>query len=556
VNEPVPVPAGGQAIASPPPSLLTPLTDPAGGDALARLRTFGGQPGVRRMLPWFVGLAALGGAALAWTELTPAPQRTLYTELADGERASVVGALDKANIAYRIDRDTGALSVSESDYYRARMLVASDNALATPESGDQLLNSLPIGASRTLEGERLREAREHDLMLTIMQIDGVEGARVHLAEPERSVFVREDTPPSASVMVRLARGRHLSDSQVRAIVNLVASSVPGLSTDAVRVVDQGGQLLTARNNADGDRLELQARMEDKLRGQVEQLLTPMLGQGNFSTEIQVDLDLDQVTAARENYDKQGAVRSENQQASQAAVPQPALGVPGTLSNSPPPPATPKAGPPTPTTPTSGAPTPMSSDSSSSRTYELGREVQVSQAAPGKVKRLTVAVAVSNAAKGSKPADVAELQQLVSAAVGADPGRGDQVAVVVRSFQPDVPEKTPFYEAAWFAPLLRALTVLGAVLLVLLLAVRPLLKLLRPPAPPEPEDAADAAAREAEEVAALIAAPAIDPETGRADRETLTRKVGIAQRLAADQPDRAASALRQMLAQPAPEPAMQ
>ena len=127
------------------------------------------------------------------------------------------------------------------------MLVASDNALATPESGDQLLNSLPIGASRTLEGERLREAREHDLMLTIMQIDGVEGARVHLAEPENSVFVRENTPPSASVMIRLAHGRHLTDSQVQAITNLVASSVPGLSPDAVRVVDQAGQLLTGHD---------------------------------------------------------------------------------------------------------------------------------------------------------------------------------------------------------------------------------------------------------------------------------------------------------------------
>jgi flagellar M-ring protein FliF len=556
VNEPVPVPSGSQPIAASAPSLLTPLTDPAGGNALARLRTFGGQPGVRRMLPWFIGLAVVGGAALAWTELTPAPQRTLYAELADGERASVVGALDKANIAYRIDRDTGALSVSESDYYRARMLVASDNAIATPESGDQLLNSLPIGASRTLEGERLREAREHDLMLTIMQIDGIEGARVHLAEPERSVFVREDTPPSASVMVRLARGRHLSDSQVQAIVNLVASSVSGLAADAVRVVDQSGRLLTAKNRADGDRFEFQARMEDKLRGQVEQLLTPMLGQGNFSTEIQVDLDLDQVTAARESYDKQGAVRSESAQASQAVVPQPAVGIPGTLSNSPPPSATPKAGPPVPTTPASDMPTPMSSDSSSSRTYELGREVQVSQAAPGKVKRLTVAVAVSSAVRGSKPADIAQLQQLVSAAVGANPARGDQVAIVFRSFQPGIPERTPFYEATWFAPLVRALTALGAILLVLLLAVRPLLKLLRPAAPPQSDDTVEAAARDAEKVATLIAAPAINPETGRADREALNRKVGIAQRLAADKPDRAASALRQMLAQPATEPAVE
>ena len=176
--------------------------------------------------------------------------------------------------------------------------------------------------------------------------------------------------------------------------------------------------------------------------------------------------------------------------------------------------------------------------------KLGREVQVSTGAPGRIRRLTVAVAVSSAARGAKPADIAQLQQLVSATVGADPARGDQVAVVARSFQPDLPEQTPFYEAAWFAPLVRAVTMLGAVLLVLLLAVRPLLKLLKP----APGAAARALIAGNENAAAVIAAPTVDPETGLADAELLSRKVGIAQRLAADKPDRAASALKAMLAQ--------
>ena len=103
-------------------------------------------------------------------------------------------------------------------------------------------------------------------MLTIQQIDGVESVRVHLAQANKSVFVREDTPPTASVMVRMARGRQLSDSQVSAIVNLVGASTPGLSPDAVRVVDQNGRLLSDKASADADRLELQVRMEEKLRG--------------------------------------------------------------------------------------------------------------------------------------------------------------------------------------------------------------------------------------------------------------------------------------------------
>ncbi|MFA7603757.1 MAG: flagellar basal-body MS-ring/collar protein FliF, partial [Novosphingobium sp.] len=267
----------------PPPSILSPLTDPAGGNAMSRLRAFTGQEPVRRMLPWFLGVSALGAVALTYATLAPAPQRTLYSELSDSERASVVGALDKASIGYRINNETGAVTVNEDDLYRARMLVASNGALATPQSGDELLDKLPMGASRQLEGERLRAARERDLQLTVMEIDGVEAVRVHLAEGEKSVFVRDNLPPTASVMVRLARGRQLSQSQVRAIVNLVSGSVPGLTPEAVRVIDQHGRLLSDKAvGTDSDRLDLQTRMEEKLRTQVAQLLTPMLGDGNFS----------------------------------------------------------------------------------------------------------------------------------------------------------------------------------------------------------------------------------------------------------------------------------
>jgi flagellar M-ring protein FliF len=122
-------------------------------------------------------------------------------------------------------------------------------------------------------------------MLSIKEIDGVQAVRVHLAEGEKSVFVRDQIAPSASVMLRLADGRQLSENQVAAIVNLVAGSVPGLTPDAVKVVDQRGRLLTQKNSSDSDRLDMQARMEDKLRGQVATLLTPMLGDGNFTSEI-------------------------------------------------------------------------------------------------------------------------------------------------------------------------------------------------------------------------------------------------------------------------------
>jgi flagellar M-ring protein FliF len=178
-------------------------------------------------------------------------------------------------------------------------------------------------------------------------------------------------------MVRLANGRQLSESQTSAIVNLVAGSVPGLAPEAVRIVDQHGRLLSDRTRTDSDRLELQQRMEDKLRTQVSQLLTPMLGDGNFTSEIQIELNMDQVTSARESYDKDGSVRTETQQQSQsAASPTAAVGVPGALSNSPPPTATASPGPPQGTQAPAAAagPAAPNTETNSVRTYELGREV--------------------------------------------------------------------------------------------------------------------------------------------------------------------------------------
>ncbi|KUR72721.1 flagellar M-ring protein FliF [Novosphingobium fuchskuhlense] len=571
--------------ATPTLSVFAPLTDPAGGSMLARTGAFLGQPPVRRALPWFAGVSAAGLTALLWMTMAPAPQRILYSDLSDSERAQVVAALDKASITYSIDNATGAVSVGENDLYKARMVAASDGALATPETGAQMLDKLPMGASRTLEGERLLAARERELELTIMQIDGVEAVRVHLAEPEKSVFVRENAAPTASVMVKLARGRQLADSQVSAIVNLVAGSVPSLSVDAVKVIDQHGRLLSSGKDGDTDRLDLQSRMEEKLRTQVAQLLTPMLGEGNFSSEIQVDLDMDQLTSARESYDKQGVVRSETQSASQTPGPGTASGVPGVLSNTPPPPTTAQPGAPG-AAPTPGAsPSPAATpsapaggESSSARTYELGREVAVTNATPGKIKRLSVAVALSGAIMAkAKPAEIDQIKQLVTAAVGADPARGDQVAVVVRNFSPVTVTPPAFYETPWFAMVVRNVVALLAVLLTLLLGVRPLIKALkRDPAPAIAKDSAEKSEGTAEGEAGEAGAegeggeggedaparrrrkkiqqiePIIDPETGEIDPDALSRQVGVAQRIVVEQPDNALNALRQLLNEPAPE----
>jgi flagellar M-ring protein FliF len=534
-------PAATLPAAPPQPSWRTLLPEPVAG--------FMAQPALSLALPMLAGVGALAAAGALWMTLASGPDRVLYTSLTDAERAKVVETLEAGGIAYAIDNQTGALSVAEDDVYRAKMLVASDAGIAAPEGAEAMLDAMPLGTSRTLEGERLRLARERELMLTIREIDGIESVRVHLATPERSVFVRENNPPSASVMVRLVNGRSLSQSQVEAIVNLVAASVPGMSADAVRVVDQNGRLLSSPREDNLEPLLLQREHEAKLREQIDTLLLPLLGEGNYSAQVQVALDQNEVTSARETYEKEGVVRSESERNASRTGDGPAGGVPGVPANTPPPQAQLVDGPPQPAPPATAQAT--DTESASERSYELGREVAVTSTRPGGLTRLSVAVAVSDAAlKQAAPMTAAQLEALVGAAVGADTARGDQVEVVASKFEPSEMEAPAFYEEPWFAMLVRYGTALLAVLLVLLFAVRPLIGKLKgkgkdDAAPADGETPVPALAdTEADSVAPADVLPAMAAATAIGD---LPRQVELARRLATSQPERAAEALQRMLA---------
>jgi len=513
----------------------------------APLAGFMQQPALSRALPALAGMGALAAAGMLWMSISQGPDRLLYSGLSDGERAKVVEALDAGGISYDIDNSTGALSVSENDLYRARMLVASNAGIAAPEGASEMLDAMPLGTSRTLEGERLRLARERELMLTIREIDGIESVRVHLATPERSVFVRENNPPSASVMARLVSGRSLSQGQVEAIVNLVAGSVPGLSADAVRVVDQTGRLLSDLHEEQGQGLMLQREFEAKLRDQVDSLLLPLLGEGNFSAQVQVELDQTEVTSARETYEKEGVVRNESERNATRSGAAPVGGVPGVTANVPPPDAQLVDGPPQPQAPVANS-GPTDTETATQRSYELGREVAVTSSRPGGLSKLSVAVAVSDAAlKAAAPMTAAQLEALVSAAVGASAQRGDQVKVVASKFEPSNLEPPAFYEEPWFAMLVRYGTALIAVLLVLLLAVRPLIGKLRGKGGDRAGSADDAPiANGADDRAAVLTARGNAAAIG-----DLPQQVELARRLAVSQPERAVEALQRMLEAPAP-----
>jgi flagellar M-ring protein FliF len=226
-----------------------------------------------------------------------------------------------------------------------------------------------------------------------------------------------------------------------------------------------------------------------------------------------------------------------------------VGIPGATTNTPPPAAEAADRPPEGTEGQPGANGTVNGQSRTARTYELGREVSVANTAPGGVKRLSVAVAVSQAAmKGAKPAEIAQIEKLVASAVGANPQRGDTVTVVVRKFEPVAEEELPFYETGWFAGLVRQGSALLAVLLVLLFAVRPLMRMLRGGRGDEAAEGDDLADTETEAPAGSD--PLAQTVDDIADRDRLDAKVSLARRMVSEQPDNAVAALRLMLSEDA------
>jgi flagellar M-ring protein FliF len=483
LNDLTPVPARASAL------------PPRSGGIMQSVRSFTAQPAVARSLPLMGLLAVLGAVALIWMTVAGAPSRTLFSGLPDSDKGAVVEALNSAGIANSLDRDTGAIKVSDDDYHRARMLLAAQGLPRGGQSGADVVADMPLGASRAVEAERIRAAREADLARTIEAIDVVQTARVHLAAEQPSVFVRERSNAAASVMLTLTSGRSLGEGQVQAIVNLVASSVPGLAPEQVSVIDQNGRLLSstggnAASQASERQLAIQTQVEDRARQAITTLLTPIVGAGNFTTEVHAEMDFSEVQSTRESLpENQRQITAEEGQVSSeggAGGAPPAGGVPGALSNTPPPAAQVAAAPGgAVTVPAQGAPGATSGAAGAAganrtenynRSYAVGREVSVTRAQTGSVKRLSVAVALRN--PDGHPRGVAEMQtleQLVKGAVGFDQARGDIVAINARAFAATEENAPHWWEAGWVSLVVRNLTALIIALLVIFVFAKPLLK---------------------------------------------------------------------------------
>jgi flagellar M-ring protein FliF len=453
------------------------LPAPVLGGRLAPLTQFMHQPAVQRALPAIAMTSAIGIAALAYFTMQAAPQAQLFAGLDDSDKAAVADALQSQGIAHSIDATTGALTVDADKLHQARIALAGQGLPKAAPSGDSLIAALPMGSSRAIEGEALRSAREADLSRTIETIDAVKSARVHVAAAEPSLFVREDKPATASVMLTLQNGRSLSDGQVQAIRFLVASSVPGMNADQVSVIDQRGALLSdTASGSDMKAFQLQLQVEDRFRRALDTLLGPMLGAGNYTVEVHADVDMSESQATRESFpENDRALTSEQitRSTSGSSTP-PAVGIPGALSNQPPQATTVVANGPQPAAPPAATPG-TESNENAARAYEVGREISVTHSPQGKLRRVSVAVALNQGKKALTQADLTKIDNLVKGAIGYDATRGDLVAINQRPFVAVEDTSPAFYDQGWFMPLVQQVGAILAALLAFLFIGRPMIR---------------------------------------------------------------------------------
>lgn len=457
---------------------------PNSGGILGSIQSFLRQPAIARALPLIILSGVIVAAISVWLVLREPAQRDLFRGLPDNDKSAVMQALQSANITYQVDDMTGALTVSNEDYHTAKIELAGQGLPRTAPSGDSIMSSMPMGASKAVESEKLRTAREMDLARSIEALDNVLSARVHLAVEQPSIFLRDRNDPAASVILQLVGGNKLDERQTQAILNLVASSVPGLSTTNVSVIDQNGRLLSRNDDSvtgENDKhLKIKAAIEDRYRQSLASLLTPIVGPGNFVAEVTADVNFDEKQATSETYPADGSVlRSERGMKSREPLGSEVGGIPGALANRPPEAAQFEDQPDAEEEQVAKTDEALKTNEEYQRNFELAREIAVTNQATGQVSRLSVAVAIDDKSlKGTTSAkEIEEIEKLVKGTVGFSAARGDQIAVTTREFKASAAEPTEeaWYESSWFGILSRNLSALVVALIIIFGIGRPVLK---------------------------------------------------------------------------------
>ena len=458
------------------------------GSLVSQVSRIYNQPAFQRSLPTFVALAVatIGLGTYLWMQ---SPQRTtLYAGLPEAEKSRVLDALRNSGVNVALDPVTGDVLVPTENYHSSRMTLAAQGLPQSAATGYDQLDSIQMGSSRSVEAARLKQSQELELARSISEIDLVISARVHLALPDKEVFVRQQAEPTASVFIQLARGRSLGKSQINAILHLVSASVPSLNKENVSVVDQNGNLLSRSSGStesrlSNDQLEHRVRLEDIYRTRVTSLLAPIVGAGNINAQINLDIDYTRSEVTEEIVDPNGnALRSEQSTSDRTMAAQ-AKGIPGALANQPPAAANLQ----TQSTANGGNEEMRSQSSSEVKNYEVSRTVSSKMNPSNVIRKINAAVLVREqtimdpetglpTTQKMTEGELLQIEKLVADAIGIDEERGDSLTV---SSAPFVSELSDSVKIEWYEkPYMRSIINQGGFVLILgiviLGVVRPLL----------------------------------------------------------------------------------
>jgi flagellar M-ring protein FliF len=493
------------------------MATPAQQSLSSPIQRFNALPNSRKLgvMVALAAIVALIVGAVMWSR-TP-DYRVLFSNLSERDAGSVITTLQQMNVTYKTGAG-GTIMVPSDQVYDLRFKLASQGLPKGDAVGFELLDSPKLGMTQFQEQITYQRALEGELSRTIEAIDTVSSARVHLAIPKPSVFIRDQQKPSASVLVNLYAGRSLDAAQVSAIVHLVASSVPELDAKNVTVVDQAGNLLTSKGDLgsvqglSSGQLDYLRDVENYYAKRVESIITPIVGPGNVKAEVQADLDFSEDESTSESYKpnptpETQAVRSQQTMSDTTGGGGQAGGIAGALSNQPPGPATAPlnapAGANAGATPGAAGATGQGGASrrNSVTNYELDKTIRHVRESLGRIKRLSVAVVVnykSSSDPNSQPAPLSpqlleQVNNLVKEAVGYNQARGDTLNVVNAAFtEPKVEEaETPIWKdpnnISLVKELLKNLLIFGLAFYLVFGVLRPLLRdMLRPPEVTTPE----------------------------------------------------------------------
>jgi len=470
------------------------------GNYLSNIRSITAQPSFQRAFPALVAVIAIVVCIVVFALMQKPSRTTLYASLPEAEKSRIYDALINSGVDVTLDPTTGEVMVPAEDYHSSRIKLA---ALGLPQSapdGYDSLADIPIGTSRSVETVRLKQAQEVELARSIMAISAVKSARVHLALPERSVFVREQIPPTASVFLQLDRGRSLDENQVVAIINLVSASIPSMSKDNVTVVDQVGRLLSkspddASSILTDNQLQYRMRLENIYRSRIETLVSPIVGGGNATARVNIEFDFTRREITEESVDPNGnALRSEQSTVDMTSN-RPAVGIPGATSNTAPSEAE---------LVTDGSQATNSyysedndvqnKSSSEVRNYEVSRKVETTSQPMNQIVRIDAALLVRDRSvidpetgeRVAQPFDdkvLQDIENLVSSAIGLKPERGDTLIVNSQPFMQELPDAVTikWFEANWVKDLGKSIAMILMLAVVSLGVIRPLLSRLLVPA---------------------------------------------------------------------------